>query len=71
MTSGSENRVPFKSVIVADTYVNLLSKLGDIKNFGEAFSYLPDSGGFAWDLHNCFYTATCSFAQVMGFKQVL
>ena len=71
MTSDSKDCVQLTAVIIAYTNVNVLSKLGDTKDFYEALNYPPDSNGFAWDLHNCFYTLTCAFAQVKVFMQIL
>ena len=71
MTSGSEDRVPLTTVIAAYSNVSVLSKLGDTKDFGETICRLPDSDGFAWNPHNCFYTIACANAQAMVFMQVL
>ncbi len=71
MTFDSEDCVQLTPVIAAYTNVNVLSKRGDTKDFDEALSHLPDSNGFVWDFHNCFYTLACANAQTLVFMQVL
>ncbi len=68
--SGIEDRIPMKAaVIAAYSNVSILSKLRDTKDFGETICRLLDSDGLAWNLHNCFYTIRCSFAQSTIFMQ--
>ena len=70
--SGGEDRIQMKAaVIAAYSNVSILSKLRDTKDFGETICRLPDSDGFVWNLHNCFYTICCAFAQATAFMQVL
>ena len=69
--SGVEDRIPIKAaVITAYSNVSILSKLRNTKDFGETICRLPDSDGFAWNLHDRFYTRCCAFAQVIVFMQV-
>ena len=50
--------------------LSVLSKLGGTKDLCETICRLPDSDGFSWDLHSCFYTMPCAHAQGIVIRQV-
>ena len=69
---GIDDRIPMNAaVITAHSNVSIRSNLRDTKDCSETLCRLLDSDGFAWDLHNCFYTIFCAFAQARAFMQRL